>query len=521
VTINVQPVNDAPVAAAEAYVTAEDAPLAVGGSGVLGNDGDVEGQPLSAVLVSGPAHGRLVLHSSGAFTYTPDPDYHGPDAFSYVAYDGGRGSEVVVVTLHVTAVADAPVAADDGYATDEDAALVRPAGSLQFNDLDADGDGLTVSLVSGPAHGTLELNPDGSFRYEPDANFNGTDSFVYDASDASGSSQAQVTIVVRPVNDAPSLEPLDPVAREATHAVAVMQPVATDLDGDVLQLVIVSGPAHGTAYVHDNGTADTSDDLLVYQAAAGYHGDDSFTFAVRDGNGGEVLGTASIVAAGVTQNPAPQDPTKSDLVVVGTAGDDHIRLERIRGNRIAVWFGDVLQGVHVVTGSVLVFGGGGNDVIDATTVHKRVELHGGTGNDHLIGGRSHDLLFGDEGDDVIDGRAGRDLLVGGAGSDELSGGASNDILVGGTTSFDADAADAAALRRAVATLWSGQGSYARRFAAVTAPTQGFLTAGSIADDGACDVLVGQSHQDCFFCDRTIDVCGDLAKGEQASELLPA
>jgi hypothetical protein len=56
---------------------------------------------------------------------------------------------------------------------------------------------------------------------------------------------------------------------------------------------------------------------------------------------------------------------------------------------------------------------------------------------------------------------------------------------------------------------------------LTAPPQGALAAGSVIDDGAPDVLTGQRQQDCFFCDRAIDVCGDLARGEHWSELLPA
>src|SRR5919108_4540585 len=76
-----------------------------------------------------------------------------------------------------------PVAADDAYSTNEDAPLTAAAPGRARNDSDPDGDPLTASVLSGPAHGTLTLNADGSFTYTPAANFNGTDSFTYKAGD--------------------------------------------------------------------------------------------------------------------------------------------------------------------------------------------------------------------------------------------------------------------------------------------------------------------------------------------------
>ena len=87
------------------------------------------------------------------------------------------------MTLTVNPVNDAPVAANDAYTTDEDTPLTRPAPGVLANDTDVDGATLTAVLVTGPAHGTLALNADGSFTYTPAANFNGSDSFTYQASD--------------------------------------------------------------------------------------------------------------------------------------------------------------------------------------------------------------------------------------------------------------------------------------------------------------------------------------------------
>jgi VCBS repeat-containing protein len=82
VTLVVTPVNDPPIAADDAYTTAEDTVLTVAAPGVLGNDSDVDGDPLSAVLVAGPANGTLTLGANGSFTYTPNVDFNGPDSFT-------------------------------------------------------------------------------------------------------------------------------------------------------------------------------------------------------------------------------------------------------------------------------------------------------------------------------------------------------------------------------------------------------------------------------------------------------
>src|SRR5262249_56616399 len=72
--------------------TREDTSLTVNAPGVLANDGDVDGDPLTAILVTGPAHGTLTLSTNGGFTYTPSLNYNGPDSFTYKANDGQADS---------------------------------------------------------------------------------------------------------------------------------------------------------------------------------------------------------------------------------------------------------------------------------------------------------------------------------------------------------------------------------------------------------------------------------------------
>jgi VCBS repeat-containing protein len=186
------------VASGESYGTDEDLPLTVAASGVLGNDTDADpGDSLRAELVSEPTHGTLTLDADGSFTYLPAADYHGPDSFPYRAHDEhGATSATVSVTLTVNPLSDAPTAGDDAYTTTEDTSLTVSAPGVLGSDDDADGDDLGAVLVSGPTHGTLTLDADGSFDYAPAPDYHGPDSFTYRARDGHGAESAVATVAL-------------------------------------------------------------------------------------------------------------------------------------------------------------------------------------------------------------------------------------------------------------------------------------------------------------------------------------
>src|SRR5438045_2502944 len=135
----------------------------------------------------------------------PSRTFNGIDSFTYRASDGQAESGIATATITVTPVNDAPVAAnDDSYTTPEDTQLTVSAPGVLANDSDVDGDPLSTILVTGPSHGTLTLNSDGSFTYMPALNYNGVDTFTYKATDGQAQSGiATATITVTPVNDAP------------------------------------------------------------------------------------------------------------------------------------------------------------------------------------------------------------------------------------------------------------------------------------------------------------------------------
>jgi VCBS repeat-containing protein len=237
--------NHTPAAHDDLYTVDEDNTLIVGSaSGVLSNDSDDDGDALTAVLISPPDHGQVVLNSDGGFTYVPDANFNGTDSFGYAASDG-LDSSTAAVTIMVHAVNDAPTAVDDSYSLDQDTSLTVTAPGVLANDADVDGDAITAVLNAAPSHGNLTLNPDGSFTYTPFPGFYGQDSFTYHANDSSlNSDAAAVTLTVNFVNAPPvcsdaraSVDSIWPANKEL-YPVTVLG--VTDADGQPLIITITS-----------------------------------------------------------------------------------------------------------------------------------------------------------------------------------------------------------------------------------------------------------------------------------------
>src|SRR5947207_2584808 len=185
VNATVNPVNDAPTVTSDSYNVTAGATLNVAAPGVLANDTDADGKPLTAVLGSGPlaAQGTLILNANGSFTFTPTLNFNGSATFTYKANDGTADSNTATVTITVTPVNDAPAAGNDGYGVTAGATLTVPAPGVLGNDSDVEGSPLAAALVTGPTKGTLTLNANGSFTYGSNAGSSGTDTFTYKAND--------------------------------------------------------------------------------------------------------------------------------------------------------------------------------------------------------------------------------------------------------------------------------------------------------------------------------------------------
>ncbi|MCQ4345835.1 Ig-like domain-containing protein, partial [Pseudomonas stutzeri] len=197
VTVNVAPVNDAPVAQNDAVTVSEDVPFSSSIS-LLANDSDVDGDSLSVVagtFVTAQG-GSIVIAADGSYTYTPPADFHGTDTVDYTVTDGSL-TDTATLTLTVTPVNDAPVGAGASVTTAEDTPV-----SGQVTASDVDGDSLTFAKASDPSHGSVTVDNDGRWTYTPDPDYHGPDSFTVTVSDGQGGiSSITVRITVTPVAD--------------------------------------------------------------------------------------------------------------------------------------------------------------------------------------------------------------------------------------------------------------------------------------------------------------------------------
>ncbi len=310
VTVNVLPVNLAPVAMDDMYTTDEDTLLNVPENiGVLVNDSDPDTDPLVAVLVTGPLNAQsFTLNPDGSFTYTPAPNFNGLDGFTYQARDpDGELSNIATVIITVNAVNDPPVAMDDSYNINEDTTLNVPAPGVLFNDTDIDGGPLSAQLVGGPSSAqSFTLNPDGSFTYTPATNFNGVDSFTYRAFDGQDlSNLATVTINIAPINDAPiAMDDAYTTDEDVTLNVPMLTGVLandSDADGDELFAELVSGPANAAAF------SLASDGSFTYTPTPDFNGVTSFTYRAFDG-----LDRSNTATVTITVNPINDPPIAMD-----------------------------------------------------------------------------------------------------------------------------------------------------------------------------------------------------------------
>ena len=318
VNITVTPANDAPVANNDAFTTNEDTALVVAvPQGVLANDTDVDGNTLSALLVTAPTHGTLALNLNGSFTYTPAQNFFGQDSFTYKANDGTADSNTVTVSITVNAVNDAPVVANDSYTTNEDTVLVVTAlQGVLANDTDVDTipTELVALQLTGPAHGTLTLNPNGSFTYTPSANYFGSDSFTYKVNDGtSDSNEATVTITVNSINDAPlAADDGFTVAEGGTLNIAAPGVLGNDADVDssALSALLFAGPSHGTLTLNSNGS-------FTYVHDGSETTSDSFTYKVNDG-----LADSNVATVTIAVTPVNDAPTLTAINALTGASED-------------------------------------------------------------------------------------------------------------------------------------------------------------------------------------------------------
>ncbi|WP_244559228.1 Ig-like domain-containing protein, partial [Bathymodiolus platifrons methanotrophic gill symbiont] len=260
VKITVTHVNQPPLAGNDVYNLPQNSVLTVPAKGLLNNDLDADGDQLFVLNLGQPAHGLLHQNNDGGFTYTPDFDFEGVDSYTYMAYDGKLSSVVATVTLNVHHVNHAPVAQSNSYSIAQNTVLqVDSLQGVLSNDSDPEANLMTAILLTQTQHGTLHMEKDGSFKYTPNTNYVGSDSFSYQSSDGKLSSNiVSVTIKVNDTNQAPvAVDDSYTIASNTALQVSAangLQANDSDPDGDVLKVIIATQPQHGTLHALPDGS---------------------------------------------------------------------------------------------------------------------------------------------------------------------------------------------------------------------------------------------------------------------------
>jgi uncharacterized membrane protein YgcG len=201
-----------------------------------------------------------------------------------------------------------PVPLPDAWSIVHDGELQVKAPGVLANDIDADGDELRAEVVKGPAHGDLNLDNDGSFRYRPDAGFTGLDGFTYAVDDDTVT--VPETVVLTVTNVAP-VGHNDSYSTKAGTTLSVDRPGVLenddDADGDGLTVDKATKPSHGTLDLRSRGEFD-------YTPDNGFAGTDSFTYRAFDGadDSAVVLVTIEVTKPKPVATPTPTPaPTAS------------------------------------------------------------------------------------------------------------------------------------------------------------------------------------------------------------------
>ncbi|MDP3642888.1 MAG: Ig-like domain-containing protein, partial [Bacteroidota bacterium] len=295
---------------------------------VLVNDNDPQGdtQAVNRTPVISPAHGTLVLNSNGAFTFTPAPNYVGQDQFVYEVCDNGSpvACDQATVYLILGQDDDQPMAADDINTTNEDNSVT---GNVKVNDLISN-DGLNVwSIVKQPNHGRVVMVPDGSYTFTPDADYYGSDSFIYKLCDIDGDcDEARVTITVNPVDD-------QPVANDDLVSIfidGVLDDFVGENDlpsgdgGNVWTLV--TSPLNGKIIFNMDGS-------YSYTPNPNFSGNDTFIYKVCDVDGDCAQATVTITIEDIilpNQVLTPNGDGKNDTFYI-------VGIEFYPANRLTIY----------------------------------------------------------------------------------------------------------------------------------------------------------------------------------------
>ncbi|MCS0023032.1 tandem-95 repeat protein [Vibrio antiquarius] len=251
-------------------------------------------------------NGTLIDNNDGSWTYIPEADDDTEVSFSYDIIDDDGGVINGTANLDIKPVNDAPIATNDAIQTDEDSQVVI---DVLANDSDIEGDDLSITSASvSEEQGIVEI-VDGKLVFTPAENFNGNATISYTISDGELEDEAQVSVTVNSVNDAPVAKDDAATTQEDTAVTIDVLPNDTDIDGDTLSIESASVPS-------DQGQVEIIDGKLVFTPTENFNGDAEITYTVTDG----ALTDESTVK--VTVNAVNDTPVVESSIADQTLAED-------------------------------------------------------------------------------------------------------------------------------------------------------------------------------------------------------
>ena len=306
VSMTVSCVDDLPVAVHDSKSVVEDDPASA--VGVLANDTDADGGAAASITsVTQPTHGQVVITGGGTgLTYKPDANYCNfpggapSDDFTYTLNGSSDPKQTATASMTVDCVNDPPVAHDDNPTVSEDASA--SSIDLLANDIDVDGDPITIFSKTDPAHGAAQITGGGTgLTYQPNANYCGPDSFTYTIN---GGSTATVSMTVTCVDDPPAAADDSKTVIEDDAAIAIDALANdSDIDGGPKEITAVNQPSHGV--VTPTGGSTNHWTGLTYQPNANYCGPDGFTYTINGGSTATISITVDCSAPPVANDDHP------------------------------------------------------------------------------------------------------------------------------------------------------------------------------------------------------------------------
>ena len=251
VSVTVNFVNDLPIVLPESFTGVED--QIVTGS-VADNDTDPDIEGLVWVVLFGPQRGVASMNFEGQFVYTPNANYFGQDALTYMACDSCGACSAATLTFNLTSVNDLPIAADDNFNMLQGESI---NSSLAINDSDVDDTILTYSLISPFTDGLFELNSNGTFNFLPNLDINGLIELDYQVCDDSdGCATANISIYIEPelINNPPIAENDAVSMLQGTIRTGSVASNDHDDEGDDLTFVFTGVFNSGTFVMNTNGS---------------------------------------------------------------------------------------------------------------------------------------------------------------------------------------------------------------------------------------------------------------------------